>query len=167
MGGRLDIFAVEGLPMVRPGDDLAGLIVTALTDMGEALQDGDIVVIAQKIVSKAEGRQVPLSAVTPSAQAVELAEKTAKDPRAVELVLRESTEVVRAIPGVLITRHRLGFVMANAGIDRSNIEGSEDTALLLPEDPDTSARQIRSALEVATGTSLAVIISDSVGRAWR
>jgi coenzyme F420-0:L-glutamate ligase/coenzyme F420-1:gamma-L-glutamate ligase len=168
MAARLSVFAVPGLPLVKPGDDLAGLILDGLAAMGEALAGGDVVVVAQKIVSKAEGRLVSLGTVTPSARALELAAVTGKDPRVVELVLGESREVLRAKTNVLIVEHRLGLVIANAGIDRSNVEGgAEDMALLLPIDPDASARALRQALAARTGADPGVVIADSVGRAWR
>ncbi|MBI1182264.1 MAG: coenzyme F420-0:L-glutamate ligase [Alphaproteobacteria bacterium] len=168
MAARLTIFAVPGIPLVQPGDDLAGLILDALGASGEALQDGDVVVAAQKIVSKAEGRLVSLADVEPSARAVELAGITGKDPRMVELVLQESTEVLRAKTNVLIVEQKLGLVIANAGIDRSNVEGgTAEMALLLPVDPDASARGLRQALRERTGADVAVVIADSVGRAWR
>ncbi|ABD09094.1 coenzyme F420-0 gamma-glutamyl ligase [Rhodopseudomonas palustris HaA2] len=161
----LEIFALEGVPLVEPGDDLAGLILASLADCGRHLQDHDIVVIAQKVVSKAEGRGVDLAAVTPSPRAVEIAAQAHKDPRIVELILAESSEVLRVRPGVIIVEHRLGLVLANAGIDRSNVEG--ETALLLPLDPDGSAQQIREQLIAGTGATVGVMIIDSIGRAWR
>ena len=169
MGSNLTIFALEGIPLVKKGDDLAGHLLAALEGMGEALVDGDIVVVAQKIVSKAEGRLVPLADVTPSARATELAAKTGKDPRLTELVLRESNDVLRAVPGVMIVEHRSGVVVANAGIDQSNIEegAKGEGALLLPEDSDASAERLRAALKDRTGTDVGVIVADSVGRAWR
>lgn len=154
--------------MVAPGDDLAGLIVDALAGEGLTLQPDDVLVLAQKIVSKAEGRLVWLADVTPSPRAVELAETTAKDARLVELVLSEASEVVRARRGVIIVRHRLGMVMANAGIDQSNVDQQGDgTALLLPVDPDASCAALRGRLADLTGVAPAVMIVDSVGRAWR
>lgn len=153
---------------VRPGDDLARLIGDALDASGEMLRDGDILVVAQKIVSKAEGRFVDLAEVTPSPRASELARETVKDPRQVEVILRESDEVVRSRPGVIVVAHRLGLVMANAGIDRSNIgPGEGERVLLLPEDPDASAAGLRDALANRFGTAPGVIVSDSFGRAWR
>ena len=126
-----------------------------------------MVVLAQKIVSKSEGRIVPLTSVTPSPRAMELGEKVLKDARLVELILRESVEVLRAVPNVLIVQHRLGFVMANAGIDHSNVEGDEDQVLLLPADPDASARKLRERFKEIAGVDVGVIINDSWGRAWR
>jgi coenzyme F420-0:L-glutamate ligase/coenzyme F420-1:gamma-L-glutamate ligase len=130
------------------------------------LRDGDVVVLAQKIVSKAEGRLVSLSDITPSARALELADKVQKDPRQIEVILQESTEIVRAIPGVLIVQHRLGFVMANAGVDASNVDDPEQL-LLLPVDPDGSARSLRDQFKAIAGVDVGVIINDSWGRAWR
>jgi coenzyme F420-0:L-glutamate ligase/coenzyme F420-1:gamma-L-glutamate ligase len=155
--------------MVKAGDDLADLIETALRAAGLTLQDGDIVCVAQKIVSKSEGRLVPLDTVAVGADARRLAAETDKDPRLVQLVLDESTEVVRKKPGVLIVRHRLGLVGANAGIDQSNIEhgaGNEECALLLPENPDASARGLRDTLQSRSGARLGVIITDSSNRPW-
>ena len=169
MTARLELIALEGFPLVEPGDDLVQLVATALAANGLTLQSGDVLVIAQKIVSKAEGRYVRLAEVTPGARAHELAAQTGKDPRLVELVLRESREVIRARPGVIIVEHRNGYVHANAGIDRSNItHGAEDPrVLLLPEDPDGSAASLRGGLAELTGVAPQVIINDSVGRAWR
>lgn len=164
----LGIIPLTGLPEIRPGDDLPALLAAHLTE----LQAGDILVVAQKIVSKAEGRFVTLNEVVPSPEALSLALEVRKDARLVELVLRESGEVVRAAPHVLITRHRLGHVMANAGIDASNIGsagelGGEGRVLLLPEDPDASAVRIADALEARFGVRPGVVISDSFGRPWR
>lgn len=164
------ITAITDIPMIKTlpngSMDLADVIAQALDDMKMKLQDGDILVLAQKIVSKAEGRQVALAEVTPSEEALTLAGEVDKDPRIVELILSESTRVVRKIPGVLIVEHRLGFIHANAGIDQSNVEG-EDQALLLPEDSDASAATIHTALEGRYGVTLGVVIADSMGRAWR
>lgn len=153
---------------MHTGDDLASLLRESIDNSAGGLQDGDIVVVAQKIVSKAEGRLRRLDEVVPSAEAVRLAEQTDKDPRMVQLILDESTHVVRAVPGVLIVRHRLGIVSANAGIDQSNIEHDDgECALLLPEDPDRSAYQLRNDLQFGTGQRVGVIISDSINRPWR
>jgi len=151
--------------MVQPGDDLATLIA----DRAGPLRDRDVLVIAQKIVSKAEGRSIDLATVIPSPRAVELAAEVGKDPRLVEVILSESTRVVRSRPNLLIMQHRLGFVMANAGVDHSNVAPTDgiDRALLLPVDPDGSAERLRAALEARCGVRLAVIISDSFGRPWR
>ena len=166
---QLTLTGLEGLPEIERGASLASLLVRAVGRAGLALQSGDVLVIAQKIISKAEGRLVALRDVTPSARAIEVARSVDKDPRFVELALRESREVVRAKRNVLIMEHRLGFIMANAGIDRSNIVLPEDEAcvLLLPEDPDGSADRLRCELREATGVDVAVIINDSFGRAWR
>lgn len=166
MSRKISIIALDGLPLVMPGDDITGLIIAALDTARETLIDGDVLVIAQKIISKTEHRYVSLASVTPSAAAVTLAEKTGKDPRLVELILRESIAVVRYRPGVIIVEHRLGIVHANAGIDQSNIEG-DDRVLLLPEDPDASAAHIRARLMEHYGVDTAIIINDSGGRAWR
>lgn len=164
----IQILPLRGMGEIEPGSDLAGALLAGLDTSGLALQPGDILVVTQKIVSKAEGRFVELSAVTPGARALELAETTRKDPRLVELVLSESSDVVRAVPGVLITRHRHGLVMANAGIDRSNIgPAGGERVLLLPEDPDGSARALAGAMERRTAVRPAVVISDSFGRPWR
>ncbi len=165
MPQRLELFAVPGLPMVQPGDDLAALIA----DRAGPLRDRDVLVIAQKIVSKAEGRSIDLATVIPSRRAVELAAEVGKDPRLVEVILSESTRVVRSRPNLLIMQHRLGFVMANAGVDHSNVAPTDgiDRALLLPVDPDGSAERLRATLEAKFGVRLAVIISDSFGRPWR
>lgn len=159
------------MPLIQPGDDLAGILIDSILRNGFKLIDGDIIVLAQKIVSKAENRLVNITLVEPSAEAVELAEKTEKDARIVELMLQESKAVLRYRPGTIICEHRLGFVCANAGIDHSNVQGlwgnSEDWVLLLPKDPDLSAAQIRTRIGEATGILPGVMIIDSHGRAWR
>lgn len=167
--GSLDLLALPGLPMVQAGDDLAAMIIAALDRAGRALADHDVLVIAQKIVSKAEGRMVDLATVTPSARAVALGAETGKDPRVVELILSESVRVVRSRPNLIIVRHRLGFVMANAGVDQSNVAPADGVhrVLLLPENPDASAERLRATLSSRTGARIGVIISDSFGRAWR
>ncbi|MCP4327962.1 MAG: coenzyme F420-0:L-glutamate ligase [Alphaproteobacteria bacterium] len=162
-------FAIVGIPPVKRDDDIAALIGDALIAQGETLVDGDIVVIAQKIVSKAEGRCIDLATVTPSLSALDLAGEIDKDPRLVELILAESGEVLRTRPGLIVVAHRLGFVLANAGIDQSNI-GPDDGrawALLLPIDPDASCRRIGRRLGRRFGCRVGVIINDSLGRAWR
>lgn len=156
----MEILPLTGIGEVRAGDDLAAVLGGALARLGLAVRPGDVLVVAQKIVSKAEGRLVALAGVEPGAEALALAAQTGKDPRVVELILAESTAIVRQVPGLLIVRHRLGLVMANAGIDRSNAGGG-DHALLLPEDPDGSAARL------AAGLGCAVVISDSFGRPWR
>jgi coenzyme F420-0:L-glutamate ligase/coenzyme F420-1:gamma-L-glutamate ligase len=167
----LTLISLPGIPLIKPGDDLPGILLAALQRAGLALADGDILVLAQKIVSKTEGRLVNLTTVSPSVRAVEVAALVGKDPRFVELVLQESCRVVRTRPGLIIVEHNLGFVCANAGIDHSNVEGSwgspEDWVLLLPKDPDASARRIRQPLESVTGARIGVLIIDSHGRAWR
>lgn len=168
--GALSFLPIRGLPEVQPGDDLAQLLERALATSraGTSPQDGDVLIVAQKIVSKAENRYVELASVEPGAEALALAAGCGKDPRLVELVLRESSEVLRVAPGVLIVRHRLGFVVANAAIDQSNLpEQAGDAALLLPVDPDASARKLQLQLQQRYGIRLAVLISDSFGRAWR
>ncbi len=164
----LSLSALAGLPLVKPGDDLGKLLVEALQRAGIAPQNSDVVVVAQKIVSKAEGRFVDLNTVVPSARAEALAREVDKDPRLVEVILSESTEVIRKRKDVLIVVHRLGFVMANAGVDQSNVdaEGSE-RVLLLPRDPDASAAVLKARLDREFGVDLAVIINDSFGRPWR
>jgi coenzyme F420-0:L-glutamate ligase / coenzyme F420-1:gamma-L-glutamate ligase len=161
--------ALQGMPTVRPGADLANLVLAAAKATGVALRDGDVLVLAQKIVSKAEGRAVRLRDVEPSSRARELARDAQKDPRVVELILRESVEVLRCRPGVIIVAHRRGWVMANAGIDASNVEAEdgEERVLLLPEDPDQSAARLRSRLRALAGADLGIVINDSFGRAWR
>jgi coenzyme F420-0:L-glutamate ligase/coenzyme F420-1:gamma-L-glutamate ligase len=160
--------AFRDIPTVHAGDDLGALILAATELAGLQLQDGDVLVLAQKIVSKAENRRVRLADVPPSARAEALAAEAAKDPRLVELILRESAQVLRCRPGVIIVEHRLGFVMANAGIDASNVEPPDgEFVLLLPENPDASAAALRQRLREATGADLGVIINDSFGRAWR
>lgn len=165
---ELVLTALAGLPEVQAGASLPALILEALDRSGQRLRAGDVLVIAQKIVSKAEGRRVPLATVQPSARAQALAEQAQKDPRLMELVLSETREVLRVKPGVVIVEHRLGFVMANAGIDQSNLgPGEPESALLLPQDPDASAARLRSALVEASGVDVGVIVNDSFGRAWR
>jgi coenzyme F420-0:L-glutamate ligase/coenzyme F420-1:gamma-L-glutamate ligase len=167
----LTLTPLPGIPLVRPGDDLAELCIQALQRAEICLTDGDILVLAQKIVSKAEGRLVNLVTVEPGAAALQLASQADKDPRLVELILRESSEVSRTRPGTIIVEHRHGFVCANAGIDHSNVAGGgdeqEEWVLLLPEDPDASARALRCRLETASGKRIGVLIIDSHGRAWR
>ena len=173
--GQLSISALPGIPLVNPGDDIASIICDGLLRCGITLQDGDILVLAQKIVSKSEDRYAALDSVTPSPDTIELAKEVGKDSRLVELILSESRGVVRKRKGVLIVEHNLGIVMANAGIDSSNVEPlggeTEDDAkqqvLLLPKDPDGSCQFLRDSLREKTGADVAVIINDSVGRAWR
>ncbi len=165
----LSIKSVPGLPEVQPGDDLAALIAEAMRQARLKSRAGDVLVIAQKVVSKAEGRIVELATVEPRPEAVRLAVEVDKDPRLIELILRESNEVLRTAPGVIVVEHRLGLVLANAGIDQSNLRPGDDHgyALLLPEDPDASATALRDALVARFGVDIGVIVNDSVGRAWR
>ena len=167
----LTITPLAGIPFVTPGMDIVEIILSGLKISHIQLQDNDIVAIAQKIVSKAEGRQVNLASVVPSERASLLANEIEKDPRLVELILRESREVIRTRPGTIIVEHKLGFICANAGIDHSNVSGegnaTDDMVLLLPENPDLSASKIRESLEQQTGVKLGVLINDSHGRAWR
>ena len=160
----LTLRAIPGLPMVAPGDDLAGLLGDALAAMPPV--DGDVLVLAQKIVSKAEGRIVDIETVTASPRATALAAEIGKDPRVVEVILGEAVRVVRSRPNLLIVEHKRGWVMANAGVDQSNVGGT-GKLLLLPDDPDASAERLRAALSARFGVNLAVVINDSFGRAWR
>ena len=165
---RIEVIGIAGLPEVRDGDRLGEMIARAAREQGTTIENKDVVVVTQKVVSKAEGRLVRLGDVEPSPFARELAAQCGRDPRVVELVLRESRGIVRMDPsrGVLITETRHGFVCANAGVDSSNIPG-EDVVSLLPEDPDGSARRIMGEISSSTGASVAVIVSDTFGRAWR
>lgn len=167
----LTLTPLSGIPLIQPGDDLAGIILRSLAAANIELVDGDILVLTQKIVSKAENRLVNLTKVVPSPAAIDLAKEVAKDPRLVELVLQESNLVLRKRPGTIIVEHRLGFVCANAGIDHSNVRGEtgepEDWVLLLPKDADASAQTVRQRLETISGARLGVLIIDSHGRAWR
>jgi coenzyme F420-0:L-glutamate ligase/coenzyme F420-1:gamma-L-glutamate ligase len=165
---ELSLTALAGFPEVAPGASLPHLVLDALAHSGKTLDPGDVLVVAQKIVSKAEGRRVRLADVQPSERARALAVQAQKDPRLMELILREAREVLRVKPGIVIVEHRLGFVMANAGIDQSNLApGETESALLLPQDPDASAARLRTALTAACGVEVGVIINDSFGRAWR
>ena len=167
MSSRLELIALDGIGEIQPGDDLAAAIASAATTSDVALRDDDVLVVTQKIVSKAEGRLVDLATVEPSDFARDWAERWGKDARQVELVLRESASIVRMAPGgLIISRTRHGLVCANAGVDVSNVGGGE-VASLLPEDPDASARAIRDGLRELTGAAAAVIVSDSFGRPWR
>jgi coenzyme F420-0:L-glutamate ligase / coenzyme F420-1:gamma-L-glutamate ligase len=169
MSARRPELTVQGLPIaaeIRAGDDLAALIGIALRAGAVELRPFDVVVVAQKVVSKAEGRRAALANFAPSPRAFELARECGKDPRVVEAVLSESQEVLRVAPNVLIVRHRLGFVMAQAGIDRSNVP-DDDSVLLLPLAPDESAARLRAALGAAFAAEVGVVISDSFGRPWR
>ncbi len=167
----LTITPLQNIPLIRQDDNLADILVDSLQASGAQLENDDILVIAQKIISKSEGRMVDITTVTPSAQAIELAQKAEKDPRVVELMLQESNEVVRVRVGTIIVEHKLGFVCANAGIDHSNVAGDgnekQEYVLLLPKDPDQSARNIREQIKQKTGKDIGVMIIDSHGRAWR
>jgi coenzyme F420-0:L-glutamate ligase/coenzyme F420-1:gamma-L-glutamate ligase len=165
----LEVIALQGLPLIRAGDDLIDLIASAFKLNGVEPRPGDVLVVAQKIVSKAENRVVDLATIEPSAEARALAADVDKDPRLVEVILSESARVVRARRGVLIVEHKLGFVMANAGVDQSNVAPEDGSAhvLLLPENPDRSAEALRRGLAKATGIDIAVVINDSFGRPWR
>jgi coenzyme F420-0:L-glutamate ligase/coenzyme F420-1:gamma-L-glutamate ligase len=163
---RLTITPINGLPEIRPGDDLAALIRDAARTQGEKIQDGDIVVIAQKIVSKSEGRIVHLADVVPGERAREMAEESGKDARQIEVVLTECAKIVRWERGILICETRHGFICANAGVDRSNA-GAPDTVVLLPVDPDASAARLRDAFRVTAGATVSVVVTDTFGRPWR
>lgn len=165
----MNLFAVSGLPSIQPGDDLAALIMQQLCSQGEQLLPGDIVVVAQKIVSKAEGRLVKLSEVVPSEQAQELARIVDKDPRVVQVILDDSRSIIRARRGLLVVEQKGGWICANAGVDRSNIapDDGEPMLSLLPADPDASTEGLRSRFAELTGVAPAVLITDSHGRAWR
>jgi coenzyme F420-0:L-glutamate ligase/coenzyme F420-1:gamma-L-glutamate ligase len=180
----LTLTPLHHIPLIRHGDDLADILVSALAANGIELADGDILVVTSKIVSKAEGRMVDLASVQPSEDALELARRSEKDPRLAELILRESAEILRVRAGTVIVEHRLGFVCANAGIDHSNVtpapspdspppfsekmgEGPGEGVLLLPRDPDASSRAIREKIESKTGKKIGVMLVDSHGRAWR
>ncbi len=166
---RLELIPLEHFPLVEPGDDLAVQLVDALRDNDLQLIAGDVLVVAQKVVSKAEGRYAYLADVEVSARARELAAQAAKDPRLVQLILDESREVLRVRPGVIIVEHRNGYVHANAGIDRSNIRSEPENprVLLLPRDPDASAAALRVRVGELTGVQPQVLVNDSMGRAWR
>ena len=167
----LSLTSLPNIPLIRRGDHLADILLNSIKAASLELQDNDIIVLAQKIVSKAEGRMVNLATVTPSAHAIELAPQVDKDARLLELILQESNEVLRVRKGVIVVEHKLGFVCANAGIDHSNVMGEGDTneeyVLLLPEDPDASAAKLREEIKQITGKTIGVMIIDSHGRAWR
>ena len=167
----LTLTSLNNIPLIRRDANLADIVLKSLQETGLELQDEDILVFAQKIVSKAEGRKVNLATVSPSPRAIELAQQTEKDPRIVELMLQESNEVLRTRVGTIIVEHKLGFVCANAGIDHSNVAGAgnstEEWVLLLPEDPDQSCTLLRNQIESKTGKHIGVVIIDSHGRAWR
>lgn len=166
---NLTLMSIPQIPHVQSGDNLAELLVETLTKAEMKLQDGDVIAIAQKIVSKAEGRMVRLSDVVIDAESMKIANEVGKDPRLVALILQESDEISRKKPGVLIVRHKLGFTSANAGIDRSNVapEAGDDIVLLLPKDPDASAQAIRQAIKIELAVDVGVVITDSHGRPFR
>jgi coenzyme F420-0:L-glutamate ligase/coenzyme F420-1:gamma-L-glutamate ligase len=166
---ELQLIPVPGIPLIEPGTDLVSLICDITGNQGPALRDGDVLVVAQKIVSKAEGRYVDLATVEPGERALALSKDVQKDPRLVEVILRESRKVLRHKANVLIVEHRLGFVLANAGVDQSNVDPRRGTTpvLLLPEDPDRSAKLLHEGLQTRLGKDIAVVINDSFGRAWR
>ncbi|MBT8423032.1 MAG: coenzyme F420-0:L-glutamate ligase [Gammaproteobacteria bacterium] len=163
----MQLHAIPGIPQVQPGDDLSALLTTALRKAGLSPATGDIIIVAQKLISKAEGRLRRLSEVEPGDQATELAAATEKDPAIVQLILDESRSILRHRPGVIIAEHRLGMVLANAGIDRSNVNADNDVVLLFPEDPDASAAALKQSLDQNFDVSVGIVIADSVGRAWR
>lgn len=165
---RLSLSGVPGIPLIAPGDDLGAIIVAAMDRAGLVCVDGDIVVVAQKVVSKAQGRFVDLATVTPSARALKIAADTDRDARLVEVILSESVNILRSDKRALVVEHRDGFIMANAGVDRSNVRpGDGGTVLLLPLDPDGAAAALRATLEAHFGKTLGVVINDSFGRPWR
>jgi coenzyme F420-0:L-glutamate ligase/coenzyme F420-1:gamma-L-glutamate ligase len=167
----LNLTSLQSIPLIRQSDPLADILLNSLEETKINLKDNDILVLAQKIVSKAEGRTVNLADITPSARALELAPQIEKDPRLIELILQESNEVLRVRKGVIVVEHKLGFVCANAGIDHSNVRGEgnekEEYVLLLPENPDASAKKLREEIKLKTGKNIGVMIIDSHGRAWR
>lgn len=166
---ELRLIGLAGVPLVREGQNLCEIVSNALAHSGEALRNGDILVIAQKIVSKARSRYVDLDTITPSARAVDLSKTVEKDARLIELILRESTEVLRVRRDVIVVVHRLGFVMANAGVDFSNVDDNTEQhrALLLPLDPDAECEQLRRDISKLSGADIGVVMNDSHGRAWR
>ncbi len=168
---QLIFTALPGLPLIEAGDDLVRLILEGMQKAELEIENGDVFILAQKIVSKSEGRLTYLPDVEPSSEALQLAEETGKDPRILEVILAESHSILRQREGLIVVEHRLGFVCANAGVDRSNVRGEygedEDWVLLLPEDPERSAHELKDELERTSGKQLAVLIIDSHGRAWR
>ena len=171
MTSQMILTALPGFPLVFPGNDLTVLILKGVERAGLTLQDGDLLVVTQKVVSKAEGRLINLMEVDPSSEAIRLAEETDKDPRLVEVILNESRQVLRKRNGIIIVEHRLGFVCANAGVDHSNVQGEVgqqgEWVTMLPQNPDASAQRLCERLQDATGVEIGVIIIDSHGRAWR
>jgi coenzyme F420-0:L-glutamate ligase/coenzyme F420-1:gamma-L-glutamate ligase len=169
MTHKLELIALEGIPLIETGDDLAGIALDALARMELLLEDRDVLVVAQKIVSKSEGRMIRLDGIVPSPRARELARVTEKDARLVEIILRESREVLRVRAGVIVVEDVRGLVLANAGVDASNVSADGDNAsvLLLPDNPDASAARLREAFHTHTTRDVGVVINDSIGRAWR
>ncbi len=169
MTAQLELTALKNFPLIEPRDDLVAIIIQSLKDSGLVLENGDVLVLAQKVISKAENRYAYLNDVKPSEHAIALGKKTDKDARVVDLILNESNAVVRHRKGVIIVEHSLGYVHANAGIDQSNIQSdaTNPRVLLLPKNPDASAANLRFELKQQTGVEAAVIINDSAGRAWR
>jgi coenzyme F420-0:L-glutamate ligase / coenzyme F420-1:gamma-L-glutamate ligase len=163
----LTIIPVKGIPDIEPGDNLGDIIVARLKDQGEEFQEGDVAIVSQKVVSKAEGRVVNLSKITPSPFASFIAKEAGKDPRQVEVILRETRKIIRMRAGHLITETRHGFICANAGVDASNVAKGKDIVTLLPLDPDASADRIGKTIRNLTGITVAVIVTDTFGRAWR
>ena len=167
---RLELVAIEGIGAIRPLDDLGPILLRALRDMKQPLLDGDLLVVAQKIVSKSENRYVPLDSVEPSPRAIEIARQCGKDARLVEVILSESREVLRVAPGLVVVEDVRGLVLANAGVDRSNVdldESGREQVLLLPRDPDASAARLRERIRALAGIDVAILVNDSLGRAWR
>ena len=167
MPSQVSIIGLDGIPDVRPGDDLAALILAGVEASGEALRDGDLLVVTHKVVSKAEGRVVDLRTVEPSELARRHAAAFDRDPRHIEMVLCESRRIVRMDRGIIIAETYHGFICANAGVDASNVAGTDEAVCLLPRDPDASAAALRAALRAGTGVDVPVVISDSFGRPWR
>ena len=167
VASELNLTAIRNIPEINPGDDLSQIINGCLTDQSISLKDKDVLIIAQKIISKSEDRFIDLKTVDPSEKAIEVSKKTDKDPRLVELILQESCEIIRAEKGILVVEHKLGHILANAGIDRSNTARPDNEVLLLPIDPDKSARKIKQYFEDLYQIKIGVLITDSIGRAWR
>jgi len=166
---KLEVSALNHVPSIKESDDIAEIILKSMHKDSLELEDNDIVVIAQKIISKAEGCLIDLESIAPSSESIKIAERTDKDPRLVELIIQESKEIIRIEKGVIIVEHRLGHILANAGIDQSNIDHKPDkeTVLLLPKNPNKSAKKIKEYIENQTGKTIGVIITDSMGRPWR
>jgi coenzyme F420-0:L-glutamate ligase/coenzyme F420-1:gamma-L-glutamate ligase len=166
---KLELIALEGVPLVNAGDDLAVIVVEALAHSGLWLAERDVLVVAQKVVSKSEGRLVRLATIEPSPRAREISRIVDKDPRLVEIILRESREMLRMRAGVIVVEDVRGLVLANAGVDASNAnaDGGDESVLLLPADPDASADRLRDELRTRTGVNIGIVVNDSIGRAWR